>query len=101
MDTIEKASISYQLRGSQGYVKAEVPYFPALELCNGMAGVSSGKMRSVKGTNKVVRFYYRKVKCNSLLIRYTFAKVCKEKKSSLYSLFKAQIVQVCTQTMTC
>ena len=77
MDTIEKASISYQLRGSQGYVKAEVPYFPALELCNGMAGVSSGKMRSVKGTDKVVRFDYRKVKRNSLLKRYTFAKVCK------------------------
>ena len=31
VDTIEKASISYQLRGSQGYVKAEVPYFPTLE----------------------------------------------------------------------
>ena len=82
-------------------VKAEVPYFPTLELCNGMVGVSSKKMRSVKATNKVVRFDYRKVKCNSLLIRYTFAKVCKEKKSSLYSLFKVQTVQVCTQTMTC
>ena len=82
-------------------VKAEVPYFPTLELCNGMVGVSSKKMRSVKATNKVVRFDYRKVKCNSLLIRYTFAKVCKEKKSSLYSLFKVQIVHVCTQIVTC
>ena len=82
-------------------VKAEVPYFPTLELCNGMVGVSSKKMRSVKATNKVVRFDYRKVKCNSLLIRYTFAKVCKEKKSSLYSLFKVQTVQVCTKIMTC
>ena len=82
-------------------VKAEVPYFPTLELCNGMVGVSSKKMRSVKATNKVVRFDYRKVKCNSLLIRYTFAKVCKEKKSSLYSLFKVQIVYVCTQIVTC
>ena len=82
-------------------VKAEVPYFPTLELCNGVVGVSSKKMRSVKATNKVVRFDYRKVKCNSLLIRYTFAKVCKEKKSSLYSLFKVQTVHVCTQIVTC
>ena len=66
-----------------------------------MAGVSNKKTRSVRATNKVVRFDYRKVKCNSLLIRYTFAKVCKEKKSSLHSLFKVQTVQVCTQTMTC
>ena len=29
-----------------------------------MVGVSSKKMRSVKATNKVVRFDYRKVKCN-------------------------------------
>ena len=55
----------------------------------------------MKETDKVVRFDYRKVKCNSLLKRYTFAKVCKEKKSSLYSLFKVQTVQVCTQIMTC
>ena len=82
-------------------VKAEVPYFPTLELCNGIVGVSSKKMRSVKATNKVVRFDYRKVKCNSLLIRYMFAKVCKEKKSSLYSLFKVQTVHVCTQIVTC
>ena len=82
-------------------VKAQVPYFPTLELCNGMVGVSSKKMRSVKAINKVVRFDYRKVKCNCLLKRYTFAKVCKEKKSSLYSLFKVQTVQVGTQTMTC
>ena len=60
-------------------VRAAVPYFPTLELCNGMVGVSSKKMRSVKAINKVVRFDYGKVKCNSLLIRYTFAKVCKEK----------------------
>ena len=57
-------------------VRAAVPYFPTLELCNGMVGVSSKKMRSVKAINKVVRFDYRKVKCNSLLVRYTFAKVC-------------------------
>ena len=82
-------------------VKAEVPYFPTLELCNGMVGVSSKKMRSVKATNKVVRFDYRKVNCNSLLIRYMFAKVCKEKKSSLYSLFKVQTVHACTQIVTC
>ena len=50
----------------------------------------------MKETNKVIRFDYRKVKCNSLLKRYTFAKVC-----SLYSLFKVQTVQVCTQIMTC
>ena len=55
----------------------------------------------MKETNKVVRFDYRKVKRNSLLKRYTFAKVCKEKKSSLYSLSKVQTVQVCTQIMTC
>ena len=53
---IEKAPISYQLGGSQGYVRAEVPYFPPLELCIGMVGVSSKKVRSVKATNKVVRF---------------------------------------------
>ena len=41
----------------------------------------------MKETNKVVRFDYGKVKRNSLLKRYTFAKVCKEKKSSLYSFF--------------
>ena len=82
-------------------VRAAVPYFPTLELCNGMVGVSSKKMRSVKAINKVVRFDYRKVKCNSLLVRYTFAKVCKEKKSSLYSIFKVQTVHVCTQIMTC
>ena len=40
IDMIEKAPVSYQLGGSQGYVRAEVPYFPALELCNGMIGVS-------------------------------------------------------------
>ena len=66
-----------------------------------MVGFSSKKKRSMKETNKVIRFDYRKVKCNSLLKRYTFAKVCKEKKSSLYSLFKVQTVQVCTQIMTC
>ena len=66
-----------------------------------MVGFSSKKKRSMKETNKVVRFDYRKVKRNSLLKRYTFAKVCKEKKSSLYSLFKVQTVQVCTQIMTC
>ena len=53
---VEKAPISYQLGGSQDYVRAEVPYFPALELCNGMVGVLSKKMRSLKATNKVVRF---------------------------------------------
>ena len=53
---IEKAPINYQLGGSQGYVRAEVTYFPALELCNGMVGVLSKKMRSLKATNKVVRF---------------------------------------------
>ena len=56
IDMIEKAPISYQLGGSQGYVRAEVTYFPALELCNGMVGVLSKKMRSLKATNKVVRF---------------------------------------------
>ena len=56
IDMIEKAPISYQLGGSQGYVRAEVTYFPALELCNGMIGVLSKKMRSVKANNKVVRF---------------------------------------------
>ena len=40
IDMIEKAPVSNQLGGSQGYVRAEVPYFPALELCNGMIGVS-------------------------------------------------------------
>ena len=53
---IEKAPISYQLGGSQGYVRAEVRYFPALELCNGMVGVLNKKMRSVKATNKLVGF---------------------------------------------
>ena len=56
IDMVEKAPISYQLGGSQDYVRAEVTYFPALELCNGMVGVLSKKMRSVKATNKVVRF---------------------------------------------
>ena len=40
IDMIEKAPVSNQLGGSQGYVRAEVPYFPALELYNGMIGVS-------------------------------------------------------------
>ena len=40
IDMIEKAPVSNQLGGSQGYVRAEVPYFPALEPCNGMIGVS-------------------------------------------------------------
>ena len=53
---VEKAPISYQLGGSQDYVRAEVTYFPALELCIGMVGVLSKKMRSLKATNKVVRF---------------------------------------------
>ena len=54
-----------------------------------MAGVSSGKTRSVKGTDKVVRFDYRKVKCNSLLIRYTFAKVLPRKKEFLVFLIQS------------
>ena len=56
IDMVEKAPISYQLGGSQDYVRAEVTYFPALELCIGMVGVLSKKMRSLKATNKVVRF---------------------------------------------
>ena len=86
-------------------VKAEVPYFPTLELCNGMVGVSSKKMRSVKATNKVVRFDYRKVKCNSLLIRYTFAKVCKEKKEFpvflIQSTDRACVYSNCDLLMIC
>ena len=53
-----------------------------------MVGVSNKKTRSVKATNKVVRFDYRKVKGNSLLIRYTFAKVCKEKKIPVFLILK-------------